>query len=103
LKLNGDFKNDTKDGQGKLYLVDGSWFEGTFVEDRVHGKGLFHFSWILNNYLFNYIKIFFSVLELFLDLASKFPTFLADMQFSFIISNLLVLSSFLLHLPQNLL
>jgi len=41
-KYDGDFKNDTKDGQGKLYLVDGSWFEGTFVEDRVHGKGLFH-------------------------------------------------------------
>jgi len=42
VKYEGDFKNDTKDGQGKLYLVDGSWFEGTFVEDRVHGKGSFH-------------------------------------------------------------
>jgi len=23
-------------------LIDGSWFEGTFLEDRVNGKGIFH-------------------------------------------------------------
>jgi len=43
-KYDGDFKEDTKDGLGKLYLVDGSWFEGTFLEDRVNGKGVFHFA-----------------------------------------------------------
>jgi len=41
-KYDGDFKNDTKDGMGKLYLEDGCWFEGTFLEDRVNGKGIFY-------------------------------------------------------------
>ena len=36
-RYDGSFKNDTKDGKGILYLVDGSWFEGTFLEDSVHG------------------------------------------------------------------
>ena len=41
-EYDGDFKEDTKDGLGKLVLCDGSWFEGTFLEDRVNGKGIFH-------------------------------------------------------------
>ncbi len=41
VKYEGDFKNDAKDGIGKLYLTNGEIYEGEFMDDRVHGKGKF--------------------------------------------------------------
>jgi len=42
VKYEGDFKDDAKDGVGTLYLVNGDKFFGSFVNDRVHGKGSYH-------------------------------------------------------------
>lgn len=39
VKYEGLFKNDNKEGKGKLVLSNGEWFSGYFSEDKVNGKG----------------------------------------------------------------
>ena len=38
----GELSHDTKVGYGKIYLSNGEYFEGTFSDDNIHGKGKFH-------------------------------------------------------------
>ena len=38
----GDFRNDSKDGYGKIQLTNGEVFEGTFVEDAIEGEGRYY-------------------------------------------------------------
>jgi len=40
-RYEGNFKEDTKDGLGRLFLVDGSMLDGTFEGDQVHGHGVY--------------------------------------------------------------
>eukprot|EP01017_Pseudomicrothorax_dubius_P047283 TRINITY_DN846_c0_g4_i1.p1 TRINITY_DN846_c0_g4~~TRINITY_DN846_c0_g4_i1.p1 ORF type:complete len:339 (+),score=104.90 TRINITY_DN846_c0_g4_i1:480-1496(+) len=41
-RYEGEFKNDNKEGHGKLFLSNGERFEGEFLDDRVHGRGSFY-------------------------------------------------------------
>lgn len=37
----GQFFEDSKNGNGVLYLSNGERFEGEFVNDAIHGEGIF--------------------------------------------------------------
>ena len=37
-KFEGNYKNDQKEGQGRLQLADGVVVEGTWVTGKLHGK-----------------------------------------------------------------
>ena len=41
-KYEGDFKNDAKDGVGKLILSNTERYEGEFKDDKVHGIGRYY-------------------------------------------------------------
>ena len=38
----GDFKNDSKDGYGKIQLTNGEVFEGRFIDDAIEGEGAYY-------------------------------------------------------------
>ena len=38
----GEFKNDSKHGKGKIKLTNGEVFEGNFVQDSIEGEGIFY-------------------------------------------------------------
>jgi hypothetical protein len=38
----GEFKNDSKHGKGKIRLTNGEVFEGNFVYDSIEGHGIFY-------------------------------------------------------------
>lgn len=42
-RYEGEFRNDFKEGFGRLYFSDGSMFEGNFQGDKIEGKGRFLF------------------------------------------------------------
>ena len=42
IKYQGNFKDDFKEGSGKLYLSNGEKYEGYFCNDVVHGEGKFY-------------------------------------------------------------
>lgn len=39
IKYEGDFKNDSKNGIGTLYIHNGDIFFGEFKSDEINGKG----------------------------------------------------------------
>ena len=41
-RYEGDFKEDLKEGNGILYLVNGEKFVGEFKADMVNGNGTYH-------------------------------------------------------------
>ena len=41
VKYEGDFREDSKEGVGTLFLSNGDRFTGTFVNDSVHGRGTY--------------------------------------------------------------
>ena len=42
IKYEGQFREDSKDGLGTLYLTNGNKFFGIFRDDKVHGKGTYY-------------------------------------------------------------
>lgn len=39
LNYEGEFKNNAKDGKGKEYFEDGTYYIGEFENNKIHGKG----------------------------------------------------------------
>lgn len=42
IKYDGELKKDAKNGFGKLFLANGEYFEGEFVNDSIDGNGDFY-------------------------------------------------------------
>ena len=42
VKYDGEFNEDQKHGVGTLYFLNGTKFFGTFVHDKVEGKGSYY-------------------------------------------------------------
>ena len=43
-KYEGDFKNNLRDGKGKIYWNDGERYEGDWKNDKWEGKGIYYWN-----------------------------------------------------------
>jgi hypothetical protein len=41
VKYDGEFKNDSKEGRGTMYISNGERIEAEFMEDKIHGRGVY--------------------------------------------------------------
>lgn len=55
-RYEGQWRNGTKHGQGKLQMADGSYYEGTFSNGEIDGKGMRFFSQNGSKYTGQFVK-----------------------------------------------